>query len=225
MNLQSASQARTQRGAVLNLEFSSHASSRVAMTCWFVALCAFHPFSNASDASEAFPAVQLADRIERYAITGSSLDQITSELRAHADSAQSPGNGSTRSEIELTTRLEPQDDVCRIVALVVHLRVTTRLPEWSAADKSSRRVRNAWTKSASMLARHEAGHRTHAIEAADALRQALIDLGPKRDCIRLDMAIGIELHSAVQKLENRALRYDARTQGGLRDDPLGVCCN
>ncbi len=214
-----------EKGVVLNRERSSRTASRVANSCLFLALCAFHPLSSPAHAVEAFPPVQFTDRVERYTITGSSIDRITSELRAHAGSAQSPGNGSTRSEIELSTRLAPQHDACRIASLVVYLRVTIRLPEWTAANKSSRRVRNAWKKSLSMLARHEAGHRTHAIEAAEALRHTLMGIGPKKDCVRLDMAIGIELQSALQTLEKRALRYDARTQGGLREDPLGLCCN
>ncbi len=183
-------------------------------------LCALHHFAMAAHESEAFPPVRLVDRIERYPITGSSIDRIKSELKAHAESEQSPGNGSTRSEIELTTRLEPHDDVCRIATLVVALRVTTRLPEWTPANSGSRQVGEEWAKSAANLARHEAGHRTLAIEAAGALRQTLMDIAPKKDCSRLDMAIAIELQSAMQRLENRNLRYDSRTRGGLQDDPL-----
>ena len=190
----------------------------MARACCLLALCTWHPFAVAAHESEAFPAVQLVDRIERYPITGTSIYRINSELTAHAESERGPGNGSTKSEIETTTRLDLHDDVCRITTLVVHLRVTTLLPEWSPAGKPSQRVREEWAKSAANLARHEAGHRTHAIEAAEALRQTLINIAPKKDCLRLDMAIGIELQSAMQRLDSRELRYDARTRGGLRDN-------
>ena len=204
----------------MSFEFSSQTTSIVARACCLLALCTWHPFAVAAHESEAFPAVQLVDRIERYPITGASIYRINSELKAHAESERGPGNGSTRSEIELTTRLDLHDDACRISTLVVHLRVTTLLPEWIPAGRPSQHVREEWTKSAANLTRHEAGHQTHAIEAAEALRQALIDIAPKEDCLRLDMAIGIELQSAMQRLDNRELRYDKRTRGGLREEPV-----
>ena len=204
----------------MSLEFSSETTSIVARACCFLALSAWHPLAVAAHESEAFPAVQLVDRIERYPITGVSIYRINSELKAHAKSERGPGNGSTRSEIELTTRLDLQGETCRISTLVVHLRVTTLLPEWIPAGRPSQHVREEWTKSAANLTRHEAGHRTHAIEAAEALRERLMGMAPKRDCLRLDMAIGIELQSAIRRLDSRELRYDARTRGGLRDESL-----
>ena len=171
-------------------------------------------------AAEGFPALRVTDQIERYPITGSDIRHINLQLQANPDASGNTGHGSTRSEIELSTRLEPDAHGCRIARLEVHLDVTTRLPEWHPVRKPSRRTRQEWTQSAATLARHEDGHRAHAVEAAEDLRKTLIDLGPKKDCQRLDLAIAIELHSAVGRLDSRDRRYDARTNGGSRDDPL-----
>lgn len=184
------------------------------------ALCFVLMAAEAALAADHFAALRVTDHVERYLITGSDIRRINRQLQAHSESSANADNGSTRSEIELTTRLEPEADGCRIARLEVRLDVTTRLPEWRPVRKPSRRTRQKWTESAAILARHEDGHRAHAVEAAEGLRQTLIRLGPKKDCQRLDMAVAIELKSAVRRLESRDLRYDARTRGGLRDDPL-----
>lgn len=171
-------------------------------------------------AAEGFPGLRVTDHLERYPITGSDIRHINNQLQGHSDVSSNTSHGSTRSEIELSTRLEPDAHGCRIARLEVHLNVTTRLPEWHPLRKPSRRTRQEWTQSVAILARHEDGHRGHAVEAAEGLRQTLVDLGPKKDCQRLDLAIAIELQSAVGRLESRERRYDARTRNGLRDDPL-----
>lgn len=174
-----------------------------------------------SSAADGFPPVQVVDHMERYVITGSSLRSINAELEKHSGASPAPGSGSTSSEIELATRLELVGDRCRISQLDVRLEVTTRLPDWRPARKPSRSVRKQWAESATILTRHEAGHREHAVQAAEALRKTLIALAPMKDCQRVDTAVGIELQTALQHLDSRELRYDTRTQGGLRDDPLG----
>lgn len=171
-------------------------------------------------AAEAFPPLQVVDHIESYRVTARSIRLINAQLASNSDAVADTANGSTRSEIGLTSHLEPDGVVCRIARLEVRLDVTTRLPEWRPEGKPSGRTRARWEKAAAILARHEAGHREHAVDAAEALRQSLSALAPMKDCQRLDTAIGIELRSAIRRLDSRELRYDARTRGGLRDDPL-----
>ncbi len=171
-------------------------------------------------AAEAFPPLQVVDHIESYRVTARSIRLINAQLASHSESSANAAEGSTHSEIGLTSHLEPDGEVCRIARVEVRLDVTTRLPEWRPVGKPSGRTRARWAEAAAILARHEAGHREHAVDAAEALRQTLSALAPMKDCQRLDTAIGIELRSAIRRLDSRELRYDARTRGGLRDDPL-----
>lgn len=176
--------------------------------------------SEPANPTVAFPPVRIDDRVEHYTITGSSISRIDAQLRKHAESTENADNGYTRSAFEVTSRLEPKQGLCRIAALEVKLNVTTLLPEWQPGHTAWREVRERWAKSLAILERHESGHRANALEAAQALRRTLLALVPKKNCQRVDAAIAIELQTAMRKLEVRDRRYDARTQGGLRDDPL-----
>lgn len=169
---------------------------------------------------DAFPPVQIIDHVEYYTITGSTIDQIDSQLLAHAGQDEGSGHGTTRSRFEIHKTLQEQPGRCEITALVVRVGITIKLPRWQPRHSVSTSLRSRWEESSDLLKRHEAGHRDHAIEVAQRLRTTLLSITAKHSCFSLDASIGLELQTSVQRLNVRDTRYDDRTRNGLRDDPL-----
>jgi predicted secreted Zn-dependent protease len=181
------------------------------------------PAARAEPPVNHFPAVIVVDRLEHYAVTGSTIDQIERQLVEQTDRFENPGNAITRSRFEVTKTLRPDDDGCHLSALQVQLNVTTILPDWRPQKPASKKVRKRWNDAEAALRVHEAGHRSHALAAARKLRSTLQDLGPKRTCSLLDVAIALELDAGLDDLELEEARYDHRTWNGLRGSPgLGV---
>lgn len=166
-----------------------------------------------------FPPVQVEDRVVHYPIAGRDFAELRLQLANHGPRAAAPGHGRTHAEFEIASALEPTGDSCHLDAAAVSLRVTITLPQWDERGASAETI-GRWAESISLLERHEAGHRRHAVAAASALREALVGLGPESDCRRLQWVIDRRLQRAVWKLEMLGNRYDSRTANGWRDDPL-----
>jgi predicted secreted Zn-dependent protease len=180
------------------------------------------PAANAEPPDHQYPPVIVVDRLEHYAITGSTIAQIDRQLVEQMDRFENVGIGSTRSRFEIIKTLQPDDDGCRLTALQVQLSVTTILPDWRPQQSVSMRVRKRWNDAEALLRDHEAGHHAHALAAARHLRSTLRKMGSRRTCSLLDVAIALELNSSLDRLELAEARYDHRTWNGLREDPLQV---
>ena len=174
----------------------------------------------ASEATQAFPPIEVLDRVEHYAISARTKAQLDEQLAVHAERFDNPGNGSTRSRFEITRTLQQDRDQCELTTLKVQVTISTRLPIWEPLD-IPKATRARWKQSLAMLRAHEAGHREHAVEAASKLRTTLVGLKPKHDCLTTNAAVALELQDILQRLNARDARYDARTWNGLRNDPLG----
>jgi predicted secreted Zn-dependent protease len=179
------------------------------------------PAARAEPPTDHFPAVIVVDRVEHYAVTGSTIDEIERQLVEQTDRFENTGNAITRSRFEVTKTLRPDRDGCHLSALQVQLSITTILPDWRPQKPASRKVRKRWNDAAAALKEHEAGHRSHALAAARSLRSTLLNLGTKRTCSLLDVAIALELNARLNRLELEEARYDRRTWNGLRGGQPG----
>jgi len=172
-----------------------------------------------SPALQTVPPVRIVDTAVRYPVAAQSIGGINAELRAYATAMERSEQGHTRSEIEVSSQLDPTPGVCRIATAEVSLDVTTTLPQWQAEPAAKSEVRAQWERSLALLQRHEAGHRDNAVDAAESLRQAVLALPPQKNCLKLQMAISLQLQRMRWQLELRDESYDLRTRNGLRDDP------
>jgi predicted secreted Zn-dependent protease len=170
--------------------------------------------------SDRFPPVNVEDSVVLYPITGRNAAELRAQLENHGPMAAEPGHGRTRSVFEIASTLEPVDVACHLVAATISLRTVITLPQWVDRRGASTGEVERWLESLALLERHEAGHRGHAVDAADVLRDALAKLPPQRDCRTLQWAVDRELQRVVWKLEMLGNRYDSRTGNGSRDDPL-----
>jgi predicted secreted Zn-dependent protease len=117
----------------------------------------------------------------------------------------------------LRTDVEDGAGGCRLAGLELTLRITVTLPEWKPGPWASDALRTQWAATSERLARHEDGHRQHAIDAAHELHQALARLPPQESCQRAQRAADDLLRTAVARLRLRDSIYDQRTDNGLAE--------
>lgn len=159
-------------------------------------------------ASEAFPPVLIEVSEQRHAIAETDIRQ---KSRFHA-----PGSGLTRSVIELSTLLKPIHAGCKLEGLQLKLQMRTFLPESQIRGQSDTTLARRWQASVQALEQHENGHRMHALASAWRLRQRLLELGSKRSCMHLQLAINRIQQREMRALDERDQRFDERTAFGTR---------
>ncbi|HET9033396.1 MAG TPA: DUF922 domain-containing protein [Dokdonella sp.] len=169
--------------------------------------------------SDAFPPERIVDKVEHYAVVGTSIRAINAALVKQASELELAGNGFTRSLFEIDRSEHRLAARCELSSLQVQVTILTILPQLQSESTVSAAVLEQWRHATGVLKRHEAGHRKHAIAEAQRLRRNLLALGSKRSCISLDVAMDLELQTSVERLNRKDARYDIRTWNGLRDDP------
>jgi predicted secreted Zn-dependent protease len=173
----------------------------------------------AADGPESRIPIELITRTERYLITGASVDRINRQLLEHAQRSSGRGHGLTRSRFDLIRKLKPTAGPCAVLELGIQIEFTTILPDWQPERAVSSELIEEWKRSVSALERHEEGHRQNALSTANALREALQNMGPTLSCMILDARMAIEFQSQLDRLQRIDASYDRRTSNGLRDDP------
>jgi predicted secreted Zn-dependent protease len=166
------------------------------------------------------PPVRISETVEYYPIHGNSIRQIRGQLRQFAPEDMERGHGRTRSRLQVQSTLHQEGDTCSASELQVSVDISMVLPEWRPPARVPEAVHRHWAVAIDRLERHEQGHRTHALEAAHALRDDLSRLPPEADCMGMQLRVDDRLRRAAWKLRMRDRFYDARTGAGLRDDPL-----
>lgn len=158
--------------------------------------------------------------------TASSTTQSTataSAIREGLRKLAPPGvqirHGRTSSRFEVESSYEQGESGCSLSGLQVSVDITVSLPEWRPTPRAPAALHGQWSAAIRQLTRHEAGHRMHAVEAAQELREALLRLPAEADCMRMQLRVDEAVRSAKWKLGRRDRFYDRRTEGGLRDDP------
>lgn len=167
-----------------------------------------------------FAPVRVNDVVEYYPIEGDSIAHIRARIRDHAPDGASGTHGRTQSRFEVETELAQRPDSCSLGRLQVSVDIVMVLPEWRPTARAPAAVHGQWAAAIERLTRHEEGHRRHAVEAAHALRTDLMRLPPETDCMRMQLRVDDRIRRATWRLRMRDRFYDARTDAGLRDDPL-----
>ena len=164
--------------------------------------------------------LQVIDHVERYRIHGDTARKLREQLRDHGPRRGIEGHGRTHSDFQLEYGLVHEDDACHVDGRAIRLVITTTLPDWVPPPGVSQELREHWQVAEGALARHERGHRDHAVAAAGSLTTALARLPVAADCKRAWAGITRELRKAMWKLRQRGIRYDTRTDNGRREDFL-----
>lgn len=130
-------------------------------------------------------AANLAKTYSYFSIGGATLDEIERELDRRGPKVQSTGQrhpGAT--QMSFTTKISYAESKkrCVIVAAAVTVKAKVILPQWRRSRKAEQDVRLIWDTLSSDIRRHEESHVVIAKNHARDLEQALMALGPQKDC-------------------------------------------
>ena len=101
---------------------------------------------------------------------------------------------------------------CRLTDVAVHLDIEISLPRWQGGP-GTHALRADWDEFVSALDAHEDGHRALAVEAADAVRAALVEL-ERSDCRTLWRDAEATMISVMADYDERHRAYDLFTNHG-----------
>lgn len=166
--------------------------------------------------ADAFPPVQIEQRIEHVRFAAEDRLELDRQLRDAGMIRNGFLHGLTRSSIDIEHESEATDLGCTLITLRVQIDITITLPEWSYSrgpGRLGRRLERAYQA----LHEHEQQHRDQAIESAVALRERLLAQPVTPDCRLLQRALNRELRLSLARLRARDSALDYFQQ--LRNRP------
>lgn len=171
------------------------------------------------DTSNSAVAVQSADKIETYSISGSSVSDLGDQIALLGPVDVGDGHrhaGYTRWHIEESYSFEENGKLCRIAD--VHISITTVLTllEWSNKDRASAGLQERWSAFIGRLREHEAGHQRNGMSAAQEVREILIGVAPEPDCKSMGLKLDSQLGDVLARHRQADLDYDAQTSHGAK---------
>lgn len=107
---------------------------------------------------------------------------------------------------------------CRLTDVAVHLDVEISLPRWQGGHGADA-LRADWDEFVDALDAHEHGHRDLALDAADAVRAALVELR-RSDCRTLWRDAEATMIAVMADYDERHRAYDLHTNHGVTQGVL-----
>jgi predicted secreted Zn-dependent protease len=105
---------------------------------------------------------------------------------------------------------------CRLLDPAVVLEVTTTLPHWRPASPAPARLRTSWSRMVARAGEHEAEHRRHAVDAAQAAAVEMAGVTTGGDCADIERRVRVVLRRASHAAARRSRAFDAATDYGRR---------
>ena len=90
------------------------------------------------------------------------------------------------------------------------------LPQWVNQDSATPELRAHWNRYYSALVRHENSHAQFGLQTAQAMEQALLNLGSRKNCALLQRdanQLGTQIHRKYTHLEDQ---FDHNTNHGIK---------
>lgn len=94
--------------------------------------------------------------------------------------------GYTDSKVAWQHAREMRGGVCRLIDLDVRVAIVITLPERVRLRSGRSALAVQWKGFMEKLRQHEATHRQHGLQAAAAVRQAILAIPPQADCRSLE---------------------------------------
>jgi predicted secreted Zn-dependent protease len=160
-------------------------------------------------------AANLVKTYSYFAIGGSTLDDIETQLSKHGPEVKSTGMrhpGAT--QMAFTTRISYAQtaDTCRIAKATVTVKVKVILPEWRRPRKADADVRLFWDTLSADIKRHEERHVEIAKNHGRLLEDALNASYPQKTCAEAKAKAAQITAIELARHDQDQLRFD-RVEG------------
>ena len=158
--------------------------------------------------------VVVAAPVTRYPITASTVAEMRAQVRRGGPTIDGRRwDGATRWTMRWQYSMAREATGCTVKGPRVHLTAAITMPEWTPAAEADDATKVWWRRYESGLMTHERGHAQIAVDAASALRRALLTArAPTCDDLRRDIvALG---EQAIARLRGAQSAYDLQTRHG-----------
>lgn len=163
--------------------------------------------------------ITVDDRIEYYRIEGRTARELVAQMELLGPVGSVTGRraaGYTESEVAWEHSHEMREGACRLNYLDVSVTIVITLPEWVRPTRERPALAAQWKGFMANLREHEATHRQHGLQAAAAVRQAILAMPPHADCRSLERAIGKAARQEMRRYAAEGRKYDALTEFGAK---------
>ncbi len=164
--------------------------------------------------------VEVHNETVYYEVEGDSAQGLLGALTRHGPRIGGEQFfGLTEWEVSAQYRWAERPAGCAVDDLTVRVSVKTHLPRWRGAGGASSGTRAAWARFVAALDHHEAGHRSLAEEAGDAIRERLVSLRVPT-CERIKREAQREVLAVLNEYDARNRAYDHDTGHGRTQDAV-----
>jgi predicted secreted Zn-dependent protease len=154
-----------------------------------------------------------------YPISGSTLSDLRHEMALHGPhDNEGVHAGMTRTWTNWHVQLGGGEAAgpCYTRAVQVTVHDTVTLPLWTPPLHADSDLVAEWGRFVTMLGRHEAGHRSIALNAAGEIATALASFPSRASCSDMLAAANAQGRAILATSQERQKQYDAETQHGVR---------
>jgi predicted secreted Zn-dependent protease len=170
--------------------------------------------------TSAHPGISIEDRTEYYRVAGDSAQDIFQQMRALGPIDESTGerfDGYTRWNTSWNYGVESAGRRCGLAKADVSLDVVITLPKWEPGPAARHRLVAGWPTYLSKLEAHEQGHRSIAVQAAEAVHDALATADPQPTCKQLMDELDRVAKEALEQYRQANRDYDRDTDHGAKE--------
>lgn len=160
--------------------------------------------------------VVVQSSIERYPVSGATIDQITYALRGALDQEGGfAGHWSVgwRYSYRFGENVSSKAG-CRTQNVRVDMQTKVRVPDWKTSSEAAPEVTAAWEKFTLALENHIREHENIAIRTAGDFVQRLERM-TDMSCTQLRLDIEREARSIGERLQERHRKFDADSRQGV----------
>ena len=153
---------------------------------------------------------------ETYPVTGTTASALVAAMRAKAlrDRLGEPGFALTTWYITWSYRYREGTGTCEIRDLVVRIDISVLMPSWAPPASADAGLVTRWKRFIDALRRHERGHEQNGIDRAKEIRDAMLGLGSRSSCPRLERAADAAGAKVIDAGQDWDRTYDDRTDHG-----------
>jgi predicted secreted Zn-dependent protease len=161
--------------------------------------------------------VMASERVQTYDVAGTTSAELWDQIREHGPTDPGTGThyaGDLRWDISSHYWLRGGAQGCSVERSEVTIETTITLPRWTNARLGSNALQTDWDVFLSRLKEHEFGHRSHAVSAAQAVREAIDGVGRSAECQALGQRIDQSVRAALEHWKQVDVDYDTTTRHG-----------
>ena len=188
--------------------------SAAALTSVAVAGCGGARVPEAAEVDAGTAGVIVAAPVTRYPITATTVADMRAQVRRAGPTIDGRRwDGATRWTLRWQYSVAREATGCTVKDPRVYVTAAITMPEWIPTAEADDATKLWWRRYESGLMTHERGHAQIAVDAASAMRRALLaSRAPTCDDLRQEIvAIG---EQAVARLRGAQAAYDLQTRHG-----------